>query len=98
MVEKVTRVNEEEDGNNAKGLTVTKLAELPAGSMLDEKALAEVFAVSPRTIRRMIGRGELPPGVFLGARKIWFSEKVIEFLSQRAEQTAEERRKSFARM
>jgi len=70
---------------NGHGRTITTLAELPPGTLLDEVALAHTFGVTTRTIRRMIDRRQLPPGVKLGVWKVWFSERVLAHLSARAE-------------
>lgn len=84
--------------SRAPGLTITRLCELLPGTMLDERALAESLDVSPRTLRRMVERRELPAGVKLGARKIWFADKVREYLEARAERLAEESRREAARL
>ena len=70
-------------------MTITRLAELPQGAMLDENALASALGVSTRTVRRMVDRCEIPAGVKLGARKVWFSDRVLGFLMARAEREAE---------
>ena len=72
----------------AAGQVASGLAQHPPGTMLDERALASALGVSPRTVRRMVDRCELPPGVRLGARKIWLSEKVLSFLRERSERGA----------
>jgi len=82
----------------ASGRTVTVLADLPPGSMLDEKALAQALGVSTRTVRRMVDKCQLPGGVLLGARKVWFSGKVLAFLSERADRETVEARKRAARL
>lgn len=76
----------------------TKLAELPAGSLLDERSLAEVLDVSPRTLRRMVSRFELPPGVKLGARKVWTAGEVLAYLERRAQDLATASRRTAARL
>lgn len=69
---------------------ITSLAELPEGSILDETALASALKVSTRTLRRMVARFEVPPGVKLGGRKVWIAGKVLEYLTVRAEKLAKE--------
>lgn len=76
----------------------TKLAELPAGSLLDERSLAEVLEVSPRTLRRMVARFEVPPGVKLGARKVWTAGEVLAYIERRAEDLAAASRRTAARL
>jgi len=72
----------------AAGGIVTALAELPGGTLLDEKALAGAFGVSTRTLRRMVGRYELPPGVKFGGRKVWLAGKVLAYMEERADRLA----------
>jgi hypothetical protein len=67
------------------GLCTSKLAVLPAATILDARALADCLAVSPRTLRRMVGRGQMAPGVKLGGRRVWMAGKVIEFLTDEAD-------------
>ncbi|HEY3319335.1 MAG TPA: hypothetical protein VGP72_02520 [Planctomycetota bacterium] len=74
------------------------LADCPPGTVLNEKALAKVLAVAPRTLRRMVDRGELPPGTKLGVNKVWLSDKVLAHLSERAERLAAEARQHAARL
>ena len=76
----------------------TKLAGLPQGSLLDERSLAEVLEVSPRTLRRMVARFELPPGVKLGARKIWTAGEILGYIERRAEEMASASRRTAARL
>jgi len=84
--------------NNAVGLCVTQLAELPAESLLDSAALARCLSVSTRTLRRMAGRGELPKGIKLGGRRVWIAGKILEFLAHRADRHAAEAKKVAARL
>lgn len=93
-----TNSTEKSNGTPSHGITITTLATLPAGTLLDERALATALEVSPRTIRRMVDRGELPEGVRLGARKVWFSDKVQRYLAERAEHLANEARKQAERI
>ena len=66
----------------------TVLAAYPADTVLDQQALALALGVSSRTIRRMVSRYELPPGLALGGRKVWLAQKVREYLNSRAEEVA----------
>lgn len=77
------KVTAEARSAKSSGLTVTVLGELPEGSILDEQALASALKISTRTIRRMVDRRELPPGLKLGGRKVWFNDEVLAFLRSR---------------
>ena len=68
----------------------TNLAQYPPGTLLSEESLANALKVSARTLRRMVARYELPPGIRLGGRKVWVVEKVREYLADRAERLAKE--------
>ena len=74
------------------GFVVTELSELPSPSLLDESALAKILRVTPRTVRRMVTRYEIPPGVKLGNRKVWIADDVLAYLRQRAQRVAEDSR------
>ena len=67
---------------------ITGLAELPSQTLLSEKALADSFGVTPRTVRRMVARFELPPPVTMGGRSTWISDRVLAHLEARAEKAA----------
>ena len=58
---------------------ITALAELPQKALLDESAMAKVFSVTPRTIRRMVQRFELPPPIPFAGRSIWLAGRVLAF-------------------
>ena len=66
----------------------TDLAKLPREALLDQRSLAGALHVAPRTLRRMVIRFEIPPGIKVGARKIWLAGKVIEYLERRAQDLA----------
>lgn len=66
-------------------LTIDYLAKLPENTILDERSLANVFSVTPRTIRRMVNRFELPPPIPLAGRSIWIAGRVIQYINAAAE-------------
>lgn len=74
-------------------LALDGLAKAPAGTLLNERALASYLAVSPRTLRRMVQRGQLPNGIKLGGRRMWVTEKVMEFLVDQSNELAQEARR-----
>ena len=63
-----------------KGLVIL-LGLLPEKSLLDEAHLAAALQVTPRTIRRMVGRSQLPPPVQLGGRSFWMVSTSSQFLA-----------------
>lgn len=71
-------------------LLSTRLAELHPNALLDQVALAQALDVSPRTLRRMVARFELPPGMTLGGKKTWLAGNVLQYLTERANDLAGE--------
>ena len=61
---------------------------LPAAALVSEEGLAVALGVNKRTIRRMVQRGELPPGVPFAGRTTWLAGKIIAHFGQRAERAA----------
>ena len=80
------------------GRSLGDLARKPAGTLMDERALADCLDVSPRTLRRMVKRGQLPNGIKLGGRRMWLAEKVLQFLNDRADELAGEAKKTASRL
>jgi len=70
------------------GLVISALAELPERTLVDERALAKALGVSMRTVRRMVGRYELPPPVPFGGRAMWQVGKVLAWFEARADRAA----------
>ena len=91
-----------EDGGSASpppaaGVVITRLAELPERTMLDEKALAAALSVTPRTVRRMVGRYELPPGFPFAGRTQWFVGRVLAWIEAQAERKQQEAERAAAK-
>ena len=80
------------------GLCLTMLGTYPANTMVDERALAECLATSPRTVRRMVHCGQIPQGIKLGCRRMWITGKVLEFLLERADTLAADAKQVARRM
>ena len=74
------------------------LAEYASDTLLDQMALSAALSVSPRTLRRMVARSELPPGIPLGRRKVWRVRDVLDYLASRADNAAKEAAERFDRM
>ena len=77
-----------------------ELALLPEKAILDEKAMATALGVTPRTVRRMVGRREIPPGVRLAGKTVWMAGKVLAWLErklEKAESSAQRRQAAFCR-
>jgi len=68
------------------GGVVRTLGELPAGAILDEKALARAFGRCRRSVQRAVQRGELPPPVRLFGRPSWTVGTILEHVERRLEE------------
>ena len=81
------------------GILIDGLARLPEKTLLDEARLASLLCVTPRTVRRMVSRFELPPSISLGGRSVWFAGRIlahIEEAAERAERDASRRAKKIS--
>jgi hypothetical protein len=65
---------------------------------MDEKALGTALGVTPRTIRRMVRRHELPPGIPLAGKTVWLAGKILSFLDGKLEQAAKEAEREAGRL
>ena len=70
-----TIVNESNEG-----YLVDALAKLPAKAVLDEKRLAALIRKHPKTVQRMIARGELPPPIDFAKHKVWLVCHILDHL------------------
>ena len=80
------------DGQGAQPGVWRELGELPPGAIVTEEALARMFGVTRRTVRRMVGRFELPPPIRLSGRSVWLVGRIlshIEAAAERAEREAQ---------
>lgn len=77
-----------------RGRRVVELALLPERALLDEAALGEALGVSKRTVRRMAGRGELPPAVRMGGRAMWQAGRVLAWFETKADRAAREAKRA----
>lgn len=81
-----------------RGRVITGLAELAESTILDEAALAAALQCSKRTLRRMAGRGEVPPAIRLAGRSCWHASRVQAWLIARAEKAEREAERDAARL
>jgi predicted DNA-binding transcriptional regulator AlpA len=90
------------EGMQAAGpAVITDLADLRADDYVRADYLADVFQVTPRTVRRMVERGELPEPVKLGRRDYWVAGQVREHIAEsarRAQAEAEHRARKIERL
>lgn len=80
------------------GRVVIRLAELPAQTLLDERALAASLGLTMRTVRRMVRRNELPPPVPFGGRSTWMVANVLAHFARRAERAARDAERETQRL
>ncbi len=62
---------------------IRNLGDLPAGAIINEEALAELFDRCQVSIKRAIRRGELPPPVKLLGMPVWTVERILTHLNSR---------------
>ena len=74
------------------GMMIDELARLPSKTILDEARMASLLGVTERSIRRTVERGELPPGISLGKRTVWLSDRVLNYVDARAAEVEQEGR------
>ena len=87
--------------DSERGEAITALADLPERALVDEPYLADVFGVTPRTIRRMVARCELPPPISVANRSVWMVGRLLSYLdaaAERAQREGEERAKKIRRL
>ena len=77
---------------------ITGLAELPREAILDEAALARVFDVVPRTIKRMVVRYELPPPVLLASKRCWKVGAVLDWINTNIENKEKDAKRQILRL
>lgn len=77
---------------------VTGLAELPREAILDEPALAKIFGVAPRTIKRMVVRHELPPPILLASKRCWKVGAILDWISASIKRTEKDAQRQVRRL
>ena len=64
---------------------ISALAELPADTLIAEKALANIFSCSTTTIKRAVDRGELPKPVRMFGKPSWTAGGILRHVNARLE-------------
>ncbi len=86
------------DSTSEPGVIMRVLAELPERTVLDETRLAHLLRVTPRTVRRMVNRFELPPPVPLGGKSVWMAGRVLDYIDSAAERRQREAERQARRL
>lgn len=84
-----------EDPNSG---VITRLAELPRDAILDEVALAHIFGVVCRTVRRMELRHELPPSIKLRTKRCWKAGAVLDWIGEAFDSKEKEAKRQLQRL
>lgn len=71
------------------GLIIRSFADLPSNAILDEEAMASVFSVTPRTVRNMVRRNQIPPAIPLRGKSVWVAGLVLAHILRAAERAAQ---------
>ncbi len=69
---------------------ISKLGELPSGTIIYEDGLAEIFGRCSTTIKRAVDRGEIPPAIRLFGKAAWLAGNIIDHIRMRLESAAQE--------
>lgn len=77
---------------------IISLAELPRDAILDETALAKVFGVTARTVKRMVARYELPPPILLASKRSWKVGAVQDWIDESVVRTEKDARRQVQRL
>lgn len=80
------------------GLCVDELARLPAGTILDERRLSEIFDRHPATIRRAVGRGEFPAPIRMFGRSCWTAGAILDHIAARLDEAQKEAEREARRL
>jgi hypothetical protein len=73
---------------------IPALAELPPGTLITERGLAEIFGKCTASIKAAVDRNELPPPVRLMGRRTWTAGAILRHHESRLEAEA----RKFARL
>jgi len=72
---------------------VSELGELGPGTIISENALAKLLKRHPVSIKRAIGRGELPQPIRLMGQPVWTAGSILQHLEKRLAEAAREAEK-----
>lgn len=72
---------------------IIRLSVLSRDDLLDEIAMAKVFAVRcTRTIKRMVKRYEIPPPILLASKRYWRVGVVLDWINESIERVEKDAR------
>jgi len=83
-----------DEGTAARPEIITALAEVADDALVGETYLARTFGRTERTVRRMVGRGELPPPLALSKDRRWLAGRIkahLRAVSEKQEREAAKR-------
>ena len=92
------------EGSEMKGLTegpgdhiCDDLAHLPDDAVVTEGALARMFERSPKSIKRAVQRGELPPPVKILGKQRWLAGAIRDHIRGNLDEAARQAQQQRAR-
>jgi predicted DNA-binding transcriptional regulator AlpA len=74
------------------------LGALPPGTLITEKALAQLLGRSVKSIKRAVARGELPPPVRLVGASRWTAGAIVRHVEKRLEDAASQAQREKQRL
>jgi len=79
-----------EDDEQGEGFEIGELALMHPKTLLDKQRLAQLLAVTSRTIQRMVERSEIPPPITFRKRSFWMAGHVLRHIESQVEEAAKE--------
>jgi predicted DNA-binding transcriptional regulator AlpA len=76
---------------------IVALADLGAGALISEEALAHLLGRHRASVKRAVRRGELPPPVRFLGRPTWTAGAILRHMEDRLEKAAREAEKAARR-
>jgi hypothetical protein len=67
-----------------------EIGALPAGALVTERGLAALLGKATRSVRRAVGRGELPPPIRMLGEPRWTVGTILRHIDKRLENAARE--------
>jgi len=80
--------------NTSEVTIITDLARLPASTLLNVRAVAQIYGVTVKTISRQVAGGTFPPPIVRGHQRYWLAGRLVLWdraQAQAAEDEAEKR-------
>lgn len=85
------------DGSSLPGI-IAELGDLRSGAIITEVGLAALFGRHVVSVKRAVGRGELPPPCKLFGTNVWTAGSLVRYIEGRLSQAATEAERDAKRL